>query len=125
MEQPNSLATFVRAAREDTAIIRLYVPQIQSMVTTHLLLEGVECDPEAKGEIESWCERHSRNERLRLIAGRDFFRDSYGRLLGDLADPVSGEVLTDHLIDVGVASARGNHFLELIREILTPGGPEA
>lgn len=118
MDQPESLATFVRAARPDTALIRVYVPHIQSMVTTPLLLEGVECLPEAKAEIDDWCEAHADADRLRLIANRDFFRDSYGRLLGDLADPVTGEVLTDHLIDMRLATARPNHYLELIREML-------
>lgn len=119
MAEPESLATFVRAARADTALIRVFVPHIQSMITTPLLLEGVDCLPEARCEIEDWCEAHADADRLRLIANRDFFRDSYGRLLGDLADPVTGEVLTDHLIDLGLASAKPNHYLDLIREMMS------
>jgi len=124
MEYPESLAVFVRAARQDTVLIRVFVPHIQSMVTTPLLLEGVDCEPEAKAEINDWCEQHANADRLKLVAGRDWFRDSYGRLLGDLADPDTGELLTDHLIDIGLATAKPNHYAELVREMLTTEGPE-
>jgi hypothetical protein len=124
MERAETLATYVRTCRPDTVHIRLLVPQIQSFVATRLLLDGVDCTPEAKEEIEEWCEAHADADRLRLITP-DFFRDTYGRLLGDLADPKTGECLTDYLIDIGVAQAKPQHYLELVREMLTPGGPEA
>jgi hypothetical protein len=124
MELKEPIATFVRVARPDTLMIRLMVPQIQSMVTTRLLLEGVECTPEAVDEIDTWCDLHGNGDQFRLVTP-DYFRDSYGRMLGDLQDLDTGEMLTDHLIDTGVATARPNHYLDLLREMLASGGPEA
>lgn len=124
MELKEPIATVVRVTRPDTLIVRIMVPQLQSMVSTYLVLEGVECGPEAKSAINEWVEHHSNGEWCKLIAARDYFRDSYGRLLGDLADMRTGEVLTDYLIDVGVADARPQHFLDLVREMLTSEGPE-
>lgn len=125
MEYSEPIATVVRVTRPDTLLIRMLVPQIQTMVATHLVLEGVDCQPEARGAINDWLQVHADGERCKLIAGGRFFRDNYGRLLGDLADMRSGEVLTDYLIDVGVAEARPNHYLDLVREMLTTEGPEA
>lgn len=124
MERTEPIATFVRVSRPDTLMIRLMVPQIQSMVTTRLLLEGVECMPEAVDEIDTWCDLHGNGEQFRLVTP-DYFRDSYGRMLGDLQDLDTGEMLTDHLLDAGVATARPNHYLDLLREMLASGGPEA
>lgn len=124
MERTEPIATFVRVCRPDTLMVRLLVPQIQSMVTTRLLLEGVECQPEAVDEIDKWCDLHGNGDQFRLVTP-DFFRDSYGRMLGDLQDMDSGEMLTDHLLDAGVANAKPNHYLDLLREMLASGGPEA
>lgn len=124
MERKEPIATFVRVSRPDTLMIRLMVPQIQSLVTTRLLLEGVECYPEAVDEIDTWCDLHGSGDQFRLVTP-DFFRDSYGRMLGDLQDMDTGEMLTDHLMDTGVAIAKPNHYLDLLRDMLASGGPEA
>lgn len=125
MDDPESLATVIRVTRPDTLLIRMMVPQVQSMIATHLLLEGVDVCPEAQGAIKDWLALHADGERCRLISGGRFFRDTFGRLLGDLADIRTGEVLTDYLIDTGVAEARPNHFMDLVTEMLIPEGPEA
>lgn len=121
MVTPEAVVTPVRVMRRDTVLIRMFVPQIQSYVATPLLLEGVACAPEAIEDIEDWLELHADADRLKLIANNDFFRDSYGRLLGDLADLKTGEVLTDYLIDVGSADAKPNHYADLVRDMLHGG----
>lgn len=125
MDEPESLATVIRVTRPDTLLIRMMVPQVQSMIATHLLLEGVDVCPEAQGAIKDWLKTHTDGERCRLVCGGRFFRDNFGRLLGDLADIRTGEVLTDYLIDTGVAEARPNHFMDLVAEMLySAGGDE-
>ena len=87
-------AIVVRVTRPDTIMIRSSVPQLQSMITHYLVLEGVNCNDEAKAAIVDWCEVHQEGGRFRLL-NADWFRDSFGRLLGDLQDLSTGETLTD------------------------------
>jgi hypothetical protein len=116
----DTVVTVIRATRCDTVHVRLMVPAIQSMVAARVVLEGVICQPEAREAIDDWVEIHGNEDRLRLITA-DFFRDSYGRILGDLQDLDSGEMLTDYLIDIGVAESRPNHYIDLLREMMTGG----
>lgn len=104
----------VRVTRPDTLLIRTYLPQVQATVSVHLVLEGVTCRPEAKEEIIDWCEIHADAERLRLISW-EWFRDSYGRVLGDLADLQTGETLTQWLLERKVAEPRPDHYLDILR----------
>lgn len=106
----------IRATRPDTVLVRTYVPQVQSMINVHLVLEGVTCQPEAREEIEDWCEIHADAERLKLVTW-EWFRDSYGRVLGDLADIQTGETLTQWLLDRQVAEARPDHYLDILRSL--------
>ena len=108
--------TLVRVSRPDTAIVRTYCPHIQSMVNVYLVLEGIECRPEAQEEIERWCDIHAESDRLKLVTWQ-WFRDQYGRVLGDIADISSGESLTDYLQEAGLATYRPDHYLEVIREM--------
>lgn len=114
----------VRVTRPDTLLIRCYCPQVQSMINTYLVLEGVTCEPEAKAEILDWCELHADAERLRLMTW-DWFRDNYGRVLGDLADIQTGETLTQHLLDAKVAEPRPDHYLDILRSIAEAEGPDS
>jgi len=107
--------TVVRVSRPDTVLIRTYCPQIQSMISIYLVLEGIECQPSSQSAIEDWCELHSENDRLRLSTW-NYFRDQYGRVMGDLSDLSSGERLSDHLREIGLATERPDHYLEIFRE---------
>lgn len=116
-------AIVVRVTRPDTVMIRSAVPQVQSMLTHYLVLEGVNCTDEAKSAIIDWCEVHQEGGRFRLLTA-DWFRDPYGRLLGDLQDLSSGETLTGYLLENGFASERPNHYAELIEHLLRSEEPE-
>lgn len=104
-------------------MIRSVVPQVQSQITQYLVLEGVKCRPDAKQAIVDWCELHQEGGRLGLIC-HDWFRDSYGRLLGDLQDITSGETLTGYLLENRFAQDRPNHFLEMMENLLRSVEPE-
>ncbi len=121
MGKSPTLVNFVRTSRPDTVHVRMLVPQIQSMVGAYILLEGVECIPEAKEEIDNWIEARNGGDHLELVTP-DFFRDTYGRVLGDLKDRSTGAMLTRHLLEVGVAEEKPNHYIELLREMLSSGG---
>jgi hypothetical protein len=116
-------AQVIRVTRPDTLLIRTFVPSVSANVNMHLVLENVKCQPEAKQEIVDWCELHADWERLRLISP-EWVRDSYGRVLGDLADLQSGEVLTTYLLERHVASPWPNHYYDVLTEGLLSGGPE-
>lgn len=116
--------TVIRVTRPDTVLVRTYCPVIQSMLNVHIVLEGVSCMPEARQEIIDWCELHADAERLRLVTW-EWFRDSYGRVLGDLADLTTGNPLTQWLLDRKVAEARPDHYLEILRDMVGAEGPEA
>lgn len=113
----------IRVTRPDTILIRTYCPQVMASVHVYLVLEGVACKPEAKQEILDWVEVHADAERLRLITW-EWFRDSYGRLLGDLADLQSGETLTQWLLDRHVAESRPDHYLEILRTMVASEEPD-
>lgn len=113
----------VRVTRPDTLLIRTYCPQVQSTVSVHLVLEGVTCSAQSKEEIIDWCELHADAERLRLITW-EWFRDAYGRVLGDLGDLQTGETLTQWLLDRKVAEPRPDHYLDILRSIADSEGPE-
>lgn len=93
------------------------------MLNVHIVLEGVSCRPEARQEIIDWCELHADADRLRLVTW-EWFRDSYGRVLGDLADLTTGSPLTQWLLDRKVAEARPDHYLEILRDMVGAEGPE-
>jgi len=116
-------AIVVRVTRPDTVMIRSAVPQVQSMITQYMVLEGVYCNDEAKQAIVDWCEVHQEGGRFRLLTS-DWFRDPYGRLLGDLQDISSGETLTGFLLESGFASERPNHYAELLESLLRSVEPD-
>ena len=107
--------TLVRVTRRDTVLVRTYCPMVQSMLNVYIVLEGVKCRKDAAEQIEKWCEFHAENDQLKLVVWQ-WFRDSYGRILGDLADISSGECLTDYLIDCGAAIHRPDHYIDILRE---------
>jgi hypothetical protein len=116
-------AQVIRVPREDTLLIRTWVPPINAAVNLSLVLEGVRCEPAAKQEIVDWCEIHADFERLRLITS-GWVRDSYGRLLGDLADLQSGETLTGYLLEQHAAAQWPTHYLDVLTDMMTSPEPE-
>lgn len=115
MSEPMT-AVLVRVTRPDTLLVRTFVPHVQSMLNVYLVLEGIACQPDAQQEIEDWCEIHADAERLKLITW-EWFRDAYGRVLGDLADLETGETLTQWLLDRKVAEPRPDHYLDILRSL--------
>jgi hypothetical protein len=115
--------TVIRVTRPDTLLIRTFVASVSANVNLHLVLENVKCQPEAKQEIIDWCEMHADWERLKLISP-EWVRDTYGRVLGDLADMQSGETLTAYLLERGAAEPWPNHYFDVLTEGLSAGGPE-
>jgi hypothetical protein len=113
----------IRVTRPDTCLIRTYCPAVQSQVHVYLVLEGVECEPEARQEIIDWVEVHADAERLRLVTW-EWFRDQYGRVLGDLADLQTGETLTAWLLERKVAEPRPDHYLDILRNLVAGEEPE-
>ncbi len=113
----------IRVTRPDTCLVRTYLPAVQGHVTVNLVLEGVKCKKAAKQEIIDWVEIHADAERLRLITW-EWFRDEYGRVLGDLGDLQTGETLTQWLLDRKVAEARPDHYLEILRNMVASEEPE-
>jgi hypothetical protein len=113
----------IRVTRPDTVLIRVYCQPIQGNAHVHVVLEGIECQPEAKQEIIDWIEIHSDASRLQFTTW-EWFRDAYGRVLGDLADLQTGEPLTAWLLERGVAESRPDHYLEILRELVQGEGPE-
>jgi hypothetical protein len=118
-----AIATVVRVTRPNTVIIRTLVPHVQSMLSTYLVLEGVKCRAEAKQAIADWVEIHADAGRLRLHHV-DWFRDSYGRLMGDLIDLQTGESLTGYLLEQGYAQPRPGHYADIIESMLRSVEPE-
>lgn len=114
----------IRVTRPDTVLIRTYCPQIQGNTHVHLVLEGVKCFRKATPEIIDWVEIHSDAGRLRLVTW-EWFRDTYGRVLGDLVDLQTGEPLTQWLIDRKVAKPRPDHYLEVLRNMVNCEEPDA
>ncbi len=115
MGQEATLATVIRVTRPDTVIVRTPLPQMQTHATVHLALFGVDCKPESQQEIVDWVEIHADAGRLSMITV-EWLRDSYGRVVGDLADPQSGETLTSWLLGRRAATHRPGHFEEIISD---------
>ena len=123
MEVSESLVQVVRVTRRDTVMIRVPCMTSANLATIYLVLHGVTCKRGAQSSIVDWVELHADGGRLKL-AHAEWFRDSFGRLLGDLVDRNSGEALTQYLIDTGVAVPRSNHYADLIEQILRAQEPE-
>lgn len=118
MVHPEPLTcTVIRVTRPDTILVRTFAPQVQATISIHLLLEGVKCLPEAKQSICDWCEVHNDFDRLKLMTF-DWVRDGYGRVLGNLADLQSGEVLTDYLLEQKVAWPYPNHYMDMLASLI-------
>ena len=109
--------TVIRVTRPDTVLVRTFAPQVQAAVSIHLLLEGVKCTPQCKQEVVDWCEMHQDYDRLKLITF-DWARDQYGRVLGNLADLQSGEILTDYLLERRVADPYPNHYMDMLATLI-------
>lgn len=90
---------------------------MQARYTTYLTPMGVWCNEDAKNHIVDWCELHADGDRLKLVT-YDFMRDEYGRMIADLADIQSGEVLSDYLLQVGAATPRPHHLMEALHSML-------
>lgn len=123
MDEQESVAQVIRVTRPDTLLVRTTCPQLQSRVSMYVVLEGVRPRPEARGHIIDWVEIHADADRLRLVSV-DWLRDDYGRLLGDLADIQSGELLTDYLLSVGVAEPYEHHVTDVWESLLRSQEPE-
>lgn len=114
----------IRVTRPDTVLIRTYCPQLQGNAHVHLVLEGVKCGRRSTAEIIDWVDIHADAGRLKLITW-EWFRDEYGRVLGDLVDLQTGEPLTQWLIDRKVAKPRPDHYLEVLRNMVNCEEPDA
>lgn len=123
MGEPESIATVIRVTRPDTVLIRVTCPYIQSVVSMYMVLEGIRPKPEARAAIIDWVEVHADAERLRLVSG-PWVRDEYGRLLGDLADLQSGELLTSYLLDLGLAEPWEYHAVDVLESLIRGEEPD-
>lgn len=119
----SSTVIVLRVTRPDTILIRATSPVLQSMVATYLVLEGIECEPGCEQDIIDWVELHADAERLKLIT-RDWIRDCYGRLLGDLSDIQTGETLSQYLVDRKVATLKPHHYMDVIYGLINAKEPE-
>lgn len=124
MDVPHALnCTVIRVTRPDTLMIRTHVPQLQASATMYISLVGVKCDDSAKQHIVDWVEIHADFGRLRLLVF-DWYRDSYGRVLADLADPQTGDCLTAYLMQHGAAEPYDNHLIDTLREMMSAEEPD-
>lgn len=123
MDLPETMtAQVIRVTRPDTLMIRIHVPQTQSQTTMYVAVAGVTCEEHAKQTIVDWVEAHADFGRLKLIT--DWMRDSYGRVLGDLADPQSGATLGAYLVTQGAAKEYQTHYVDIFREMLEAAEPD-
>lgn len=113
MEEPKPVASVIRVPRHDTIMVRTPLPQSQAYATIHLTPFGITCSERAKEEIVDWVEVHADAGRLVLITV-EWLRDDYGRVVGDLADPQSGETLSGWLVAQGVAEERPGHLHDIL-----------
>jgi endonuclease YncB( thermonuclease family) len=123
MDEQESVAQVIRVTRGDTLLVRTACPQLQSKVSLYMVLEGIRAKPEARGAVLDWVELHADAERLKLVS-IGWVRDEYGRLLGDLADIQTGELLTDWLIETGAAEPYEHHYLDVMENMLRSQEPE-
>lgn len=123
MDLPEAMtAQVIRVTRPDTLMVRINVPQTQAQTTVYMAVVGVTCDEHAKQTIVDWVETHADFQRLRLIT--DWMRDSYGRVLADLADIQSGETLATYLVSQGVAQDYDTHYVDVFRDLMEAGEPD-
>jgi hypothetical protein len=115
--------TVIRVPRSDTLLIRTFLPQVQASVNTTMVLCGIKPTTDARQHIIDWVEVHADFERLRLLTP-DWTRDSYGRLLADLGDPKSGELLTDYLREVKACEDYPSHYLDCLTDMMTAPEPQ-
>ena len=116
--------TVIRVTRPNTLLIRMPAPITQSHVSQYMVLHGITVTKKsAETEIIDWVELHSDFGRLSVII-IDWIRDSYGRLLGDLADRRTGERLTTYLLSRKVATDRPDHWLSVIQGMIDSPEPE-
>jgi hypothetical protein len=123
MDDEESVAYVLAVTRPDTLKIRVPNIQLGCMTTIYLVLEGVKCNDHADGMILDWCEMHANFGRLRLHTGK-WLRDLYGRVLGDLADPDSGELLTDYLVANKAATEYPQHYMDTLTAVIHAKEPE-
>jgi len=123
MEISDALAQVVRVTRRDTVMIRTPCMTSLHLATIYLVLQGVRCRRSAQAAIVDWVELHQDGGRLRF-AHADWFRDAFGRLLGDLVDRHTGETLTQYLLDNGFATPRPNHYSDIFEQMLRSQEPE-
>lgn len=123
MEDPHPIVNVTRITRHDTLFARVYCPLTRARAEVAVTPAGVWCGHDATDHIVDWCEIHADAERLRLVP-YDYFRDEYGRLVADLADPQSGETLTAYLISVGAAKERPHHLLEVMGSYMSSREPD-
>ena len=116
-------AQVIRVTRPDTVMVRTHVPHLQASATIHLVLAGVRCNESARQAIIDWVEMHADYGRLRLLP-LDWVRDSYGRVLADLCDTQSGEPLTGYLLQQECAEPWDNHYLDVMRDLMTAEEPD-
>lgn len=123
MEYPDTLAQVIRVLRKDTILIRCVCPHIQSQVSMYMTPAELWCEENAVKGIIDWVECHADADRLKLITW-DWMRDEYGRLLADLQDIQTGEMMTDYLVSVGAAKPRPHHYLDVIHTIAAAREPD-
>jgi len=112
-----------RVTRPDTLMIRTVVPQLQSKCTVYMRLAGVDVKPGVMPRVLDWLEVHG-HFGLYQLDHCDWLRDEYGRLLGDLADRVTGDTLAGHLIKEGLAFSNPSHVQQVMATLLTSAEPE-
>lgn len=123
MVLPDALtAQVIRVTRPDTLMVRTHVPQTQSQATIHCVVAGVSCEPAARDHVIDWVEIHQDFGRIRLVT--DWLRDTYGRVLADLADQQTGETLSSYLVSNGVAVPWDTHYLDTFRDLMQAEEPD-
>jgi hypothetical protein len=120
--EPHTCAV-IRVTRSDTMLIRTFLPQVQASVNTTMVLCGVRPTTDTRQAIIDWVEVHADFERLRLLTP-DWTRDSYGRLLADLGDLHSGELLTDYLRESKACEDYPQHYFDTLTDMMTAPEPQ-
>ena len=124
MEQTQPLTCqVVRVTRPNTLLIRTMVAPLQSSCSVYMVLAGVKCSADAAKEIIDWLEINGDYGRYSLHV-YDWVRDPFGRLLGQIANRRSGELLTDYLIQRGVALPNPRHLERVMVDLLNSCEPE-
>lgn len=122
VKQEPLTAQVIRVTRPDTLMVRTHVPQLQAQATVYCVVAGAACESNARESIIDWVELHADFGRLALVT--DWLRDSYGRVLADLADLGTGETLAAYLISQGAAKKWDTHYLDTFRELMEAEEPD-